>query len=96
MNELEPFFLQCTALNLPTPHVSWLKDNALLNEAGSVQLERLSVEQTAHSAYHVVSVLQVQRAEPGVDDGEYQCRIENVDGTGEVVYDTMHIEIKGM
>ena len=92
VSELEPFSLSCVAINHPTPQVSWLKDNALLL---AEELIRVSVYTLTMTDYHVVSTLTVDRAEPGIDDGIYQCRIENALSSNSVVYDSITITVEG-
>lgn len=94
VEELEPFSLQCTALNQPTPIISWLKDNAQLTSAGLDTSERISVTESFLSDYHVVNTLTVNRAEAGVDDGKYQCRIDNANATS-VVFDSVEVNVRG-
>ena len=92
ISELESLSLNCLALSHPTPQVSWLKDNKLLK---TEQLARVTVTVTHVAEYHVVSSLTVDRAEPGRDDGVYQCRIDNTQTFG-VVYDSINITITGL
>ena len=95
VTELEPFTLNCIALNLPTPQVSWLKDNALLITEDSSALQRVTVSQITVTDYHLVSVITVEGAQPGVDDGEYQCRIDNAITSGAAVFQSINIEVMG-
>ena len=90
VSELEPFSLSCVAINHPTPQVSWLKDNALLL---AEELIRVSVYTLTITDYHVVSTLTVDRA--GIDDGIYQCRIENTLSSNSVVFDSITITVEG-
>lgn len=91
VSELEPFSLTCLTLNLPTPQVSWLKDSTLLK---TEELIRISVNTSIVTEYQAVSTLTVDRAEPGIDDGIYQCRIDNTQGSG-VVFDYVNIIVQG-
>ena len=91
VSELEPFSLHCLTLHLPTPQVSWLKDNELLLTDTSL---RTSVTTSTIAEYHLVSILTVDRAEPGGDDGIYQCRIDNTQGSS-VVFDSFSITVQG-
>ena len=91
VSELEPFSLTCLSVNHPTPQVSWLKDNALLK---TEEFIRISVNTSILTDYQVVSTLIVDSAEPGIDDGIYQCRIDNTQGSG-VVFDYVDIIVRG-
>lgn len=92
VSELEPFSLSCLALNLPTPQVSWLKDNAILI---TNKLMRVSVNCTSLTEYHVLSILTVERAEPGIDNGIYRCRIDNTNTSESVIFDSFNITVEG-
>jgi len=94
VEELEPFSLQCTALNLPKPIISWLKDNSLLAAAGFDTSERVSINESVRSDYLVVNTLTLHRAEAGVDDGQYQCRIDNANATS-VIFDSVEVNVRG-
>ena len=91
VSELKPFSLSCLVLNQPTPQVSWLKDNALLI---SEELERVSVNTTIIADYHAVSILTVEGAVPGFDDGLYHCRIDN-SVSSSVIFDSIAITVQG-
>ena len=91
VSELEDFSLSCLALSLPSPRVSWLKDNQLLK---TEELTRASLMESPLAEYQVVSSLTITRAEPGRDDGIYQCRIDNNPGPG-VIYDSISITVEG-
>ena len=94
MEELEPFSLQCTALNQPTPIISWFKDNSLLTTAGFDTPERVLINENVRSDYLVVNTLTLHRAEAGVDDGKYQCRVDNANTTS-VIFDSVEVNIMG-
>ena len=69
----ETLILQCTAVGLPIPTISWLKDNQIVPTSPRVTIENST---TNDNAGNVVSILIISQL-MGLDEGEYSCKAEN-------------------
>lgn len=94
IQEGETLSLVCEAYGLPTPEVTWLQ----MGSPVSIMFAdnpRHTIETTAVEEFFVMSVLNVSNVVPGLDEGEYKCRVDNFNISNQQVAASINISILG-
>ncbi len=77
--ERDTLHLECHAQASPPPLINWLRNSRPLTLSTVLPEEdKLRTFYTELGNGQAVNVLDVRRLLPGIDDGEYTCRLENI------------------
>ena len=94
IQEGETLSLVCEAYGLPTPEVTWLQMGSPVSNMFADN-PRHTIETTAVEEFFVMSVLNVSNVVPGLDEGEYKCRVDNFNISNQQVAASINISILG-
>jgi len=94
IQEGETLSLVCEAYGLPTPEVTWLQMGSPVSTMFADN-PRHTIETTAVEEFFVMSVLNVSSVVPGLDEGEYKCRVDNFNISNQQVAASINISILG-
>ena len=83
--------LECSAMSLPTPEITWIKDGTIVDEGSD---NRIDINQALvmSSMDEVLSTLMIVNVSLS-DDGEYSCNASNI--VGSVVSNTVNLTVQG-
>ena len=94
VREGDTLSLVCEAYGLPTPEVTWLQ----MGSPVSIMFAdnpRHTIETIVVEEFFVRSVLNISNVVPGLDEGEYKCRVDNFNISNQQVAASINISILG-